>query len=165
MVHHIWGEEGVDWAGIDAAASYIGRYLRKWGRVSVTQTKEKFGTARVYCSFGWYQLHSITHPGYVRSRYPKWLWEIDCLYIAKILPRLTDWAVGPYHKWLYRRAYKLALRKWPHLAAEILMGADWTELLMGLDSRLLRTETAPNCWTIEWVDPLVSRKQPESEDE
>ena len=36
---------------------------------------------------------------------------------------------GYIDRFLYRRAYKLALRRWPHLRCELLEGADWPEYL------------------------------------
>lgn len=128
---HTWGEEGVDWEGIGEAARFIAEYLLRWGRVNVRDWKEKFGTVRVYCSLGWCQIHSITHPRYLYSQYPGWLWKLDVYHGYKIT-RLVNWFIVPYHKWLYRRAYRLAVEKWPHLTAEILNGADYHELLKGL---------------------------------
>lgn len=130
-MHH-WGDEGVDWEGISAAARYIGLGLRKWGRVGVCDYKEKFGTVRVYCSIGWYSLLSVTHPGWMHyGPYPKWLSTFD-IYHGHKLVRWMNFFVVPYHKWLYRRFYKKAIAKWPHLKNEILNSADWHELLKGL---------------------------------
>lgn len=125
---HSWGDEGVDWQGISDAAEFIGRNLRKWGRVNVTQYKEKYGTVRVYCSLGWHQVHCITHPGYAYSQYPNWLWYLDCLYLSRIV-RYLNWLIIPVHKYMYTWFYGRALRKWPHLRLEILSGADYPELL------------------------------------
>jgi hypothetical protein len=85
-MHH-WGDEGVDWQGIDEAAYYIGRFISRYGRISVSQTKEKWGCACVYCYApqNWYQI------------------------------------------FIYRLAYRLAIKKWPHLKEEILEGADWAD--------------------------------------
>lgn len=128
---HSWGEEGVDWHGISGAANEIGDFLVKWGRINVRDTKEKWGMCRCYLSLGWYQFHSITHPRSMFSRYPKWLWHLDCWYFSKIV-RILNFLVIPYHKWLYKLAYKRAVIKRPHLIAEILSGADFNELLVGL---------------------------------
>lgn len=128
---HSWGDSGVDWKGISDAAHYIGDGLRKWGRISVMDMKEKFGTVRVYCHFGWYQLHSITHPGHHYCRYPPWLWHLDCSWGSRSIPYISR-LVEPYQKWLYRFYYKRALRKWPHLREEILSCADYPELLKGM---------------------------------
>lgn len=62
---------------IGIIAEEIGSFLKKWGRVHVSQTKAKYGTCRVYVSFGWWGLHSITHPGYAYLRFPKWLQWVD----------------------------------------------------------------------------------------
>ena len=74
---HFWGDEDVDWKGIGDAAEYIGKGLRKWGRINVVQYKEKFGTVRVYCSLGIWSLHELTHPGHCYCRYPAWLWYLN----------------------------------------------------------------------------------------
>ena len=126
---HVWGDEDFDWKGLDEAIDFIHTNLVRWGRIGVRQAKEKWGCARIYCSLGWYQLHSITHPGHCFSRYPKWLWWLDCTYGSRIVPFLFNWLVVPYHKWLYRTVYKAACNKWPHLVDEICCDADFRELL------------------------------------
>ena len=128
---HSWGDENVDWKGINSAAEFIGVNLRRWGRVNVRDYKEKFGTVRVYCSLGWHQFHSITHPGWCRAQYPKWLWHLDCRVGSKIISPLNR-VILPYHIWLYRHLYSMAVRKWPHLRREILCMADYGDLLKGL---------------------------------
>lgn len=121
----------VDWRGINDAADWIGDYLVRWGRVGVTQTKEKYGTVRVYLSFGFQDFHSITHPTHHFNRYPKWLRNLD-FYVGRRLMSIINPIVIPYHGFLYKRAYSLALKKWPHLAREILVCADYLELLKDL---------------------------------
>jgi hypothetical protein len=128
---HSWGDDTVDWKGINDAARFIARYLIRYGRVSVLGCKEKYGTVRVYCVLGWHQIHSITHPGYAYNQYPDWLWRIDCVYGNRLIA-LVNWAVVPYHRWLYRRAYKAAIKRWPHLKQEILSDADYDHLLKDL---------------------------------
>lgn len=125
---HTWGDEDVDWEGINAAAEYIGLTLRKWWRVPVRDYKEKFGSVRVYCRLGWYQFHDITHPGYVYSRYPDWLWYLDCYYGNRICS-ILNWVVIPIHSLVYGWMYHRAVRRWPHLRREILSCADYRELL------------------------------------
>lgn len=132
---HSWGDDDVDWQGISDAAYFIGGFLKRWGRVHVTDMKEKFRSARVYTTFGWQSLFSITHPGWCYySPYPKWLMWLDIYYLSRVIPYL-NYVVFPYHKFLYRLAYKKALAKWPHLELEILCGADWPEYLKGLSSK------------------------------
>lgn len=129
---HEWGDKTFDWDGLDAAINFIDTNLVRWGRINVRQSKEKWGCARVYCTFGWYQFHSITHPRSCFNRYPKWLWWLDCVYGSKICKVLFNWWVIPYHCWLYRTVYWLACKKWPHLKTEICCCADYDELLEGL---------------------------------
>lgn len=119
---------------IDFIAQWIGSYLINFGRVNVTQTKEKYGTVRVYCTLGWYSIHDITHPGYSYSQYPKWLFNLDYSCFSKIVS-LFNPIVLKYHQWLYRRAYKKAVQKWPHLTYEILVCADYSEFLKGLSKK------------------------------
>lgn len=130
---HNWGDEFLYFEEVGEAAEYIGRFLRKWARVSVTNTKEKYGTVRVYCSFGWSQFFSITHPGYAYSRYPKWLWNLDVSYGSKLIHLLRiNNIIIPLQTMLYRYVYKQAIKKWPMIREEILNGADWDEYLGGL---------------------------------
>jgi len=132
MAYHQWGEEDCDWAGLDWCVNYLAKNLRRWGRVGVRQTKEKFGSLRCYLSLGWSQLHSITHPGHCFSRYPKWLWSLDIKYGTVIIPFLFNWFILPYHKWLYRKLYSDCVKRYPHLHDEILCAADFPQLLKEL---------------------------------
>jgi len=129
---HDWSDGWPYFADVDNAARYIGLFLRKWGRVGVRDYKEKFGTCRIYLSLGWEQLHSITHPGHCYSRYPHWLWILDCKYLSKIV-RLFNYVILPYHIWLYNKAYQNAIKKWPHIKEEILIQADFPDLIDGND--------------------------------
>lgn len=125
---HDWGDEGVDWVGIGNAAHYLSTYMKKWGRLSA-HSKEKYGTVRCYCHFGYLSLHGLIYPGYVYNQFPKWLWHLDCMYISKFLQFFFE---KPYVKWqvfIYKRAYQNALKKWPHLRKEILCAADHRELI------------------------------------
>ena len=124
---HRWGDKDVDWEGIGAAADFIGQYIAKWGRINVLQTKEKWGTVRVYINWGWSCFHAIIFPFHHYIK-PWWPAKIDFWLSGKIifiLYRLSD----PYRKFIYNRAYKLAVKKWPHLKQEIIIAADWPEFL------------------------------------
>lgn len=127
---HSWGDEGVDWEGINDAARFIARTISLFGRVSVFDYKEKFGTARVYCSFGWSGLYSIWRP--THCWYPKW-WptKLD-FWIGQTRPflKLVDFILPLQYK-LYAYAYKIAVHRWPHLYNEIVSMADHGELLEG----------------------------------
>lgn len=127
---HIWGDTGVDWKGIESAAEYIYDYLLRW-HVPVRDYKEKYGTVRVYTGLHWdrgWLLNHLFYPNHVYYRFPMWVRKMDCW-----IP--THWLnpiLHPFFCWLYRRAYKNSITKWPHLREEILSGADYSELLGGL---------------------------------
>lgn len=130
---HRWGDENVDWNGIEAAACFIADYCRRWGRFG-GQAKEKYGTVRFYASFGCYSLISLTHPGY---HYTWSIWQPYVKFdnaVGDYIVRYTGLQAffGWWQPKVYRRAYKLALQRWPHLRQEILCCADYSELLEGL---------------------------------
>lgn len=135
---HNWGDENVDWEGIGEAAWFIAKNLRRWGRVGVRDWKEKYGTVRVYCSFGWSQIQCIVKPGWCFNRWPRWLWLLDCN-VGRHLVRPLNKIVVPYQTWLYTYIYGRAIKKWPHLRLEILSGADYHELLKKYGVHTIKT--------------------------
>jgi hypothetical protein len=128
---HVWGDKDFDWEGLEAAMRGIVKEL-KFVRIPVRDFKEKWGTARIYCQLGWYSVHDIIYPGYAYSKFPQWLWDFDIYHGTEIVPFLCNWLVLPIHKYCYRRAYKRAIKKYPHLREEILCCADYNDLLYGL---------------------------------
>lgn len=129
MSYHEWGEwPDKLFRDVENAAQEIGDYCRKWGRIQVTSTKEKYGSARVYCHFGLHQIHSISHPGYVYNQYPKWLWTLDCNYGSKLLIPIQG-IVVKWQTYIYNKAYQKALKKYPHIRQEILSCADYREYI------------------------------------
>jgi len=133
MIMHSWGDKDFSdelFNQVDDAAEFIGHNLRKWFRVGVTQTKEKFGTARVYCHLGWSSFHCIFRPGYCWI--PKWWpWSLD-LKISEYVMPLLNRIVIPIQISGYRYFYQKAVKKWPHLREEILCCSDYPEYLKGL---------------------------------
>lgn len=127
MSYHSWNSNWPYFADVEEAAHFIGQYCRKWGRISVTQTKEKFGTARVYTHFGISGLHDLLYPGYHYYQLPKWTYILDALAGKCIRP--FDSIIASYQQFIYRRAYTKAIEKYPHITTEILGGADWHEYL------------------------------------
>ena len=124
---HQWGEEDFKWEYLDKAIHMIAEDLRFW-RIVVTQSKEKYGTCRIYCSLGWNCLLNITHPGYCWYPYPKWLIRLDLYVLSRIIPKL-NFLILPIHKWAYRNAYKKAVDMFPEIEEEICCMADYVELL------------------------------------
>lgn len=134
-------------ADLHRAAIDIGRYLTRHGRISVWDTKEKYGTARVYCTLGWGQLHDIAFPGYTHNRFPRWLWALDCMYLSRVVPVLCNAFVIPWQKRVYRKAYMEAVRLYPHLWWELTCAADYPELLVELPTAPAAQRDAP-----EWLE-------------
>lgn len=131
MAYHEWGEKDFDWKGLDAAGDYIGDNLVRWGRVNVRDVKEKYGSLRIYLSFGWFGLHSFTHPrhAYIRYKRDGLLWKLNSSYAVLKIFDLLNHVVVPYHILLYKYFYWRATKKWPHLADEIVDAADYCEYL------------------------------------
>lgn len=127
---HSWGDEDVDWKGIDDAAYYIGCFIATWGRIGVMQTKEKFGTVRVYCHLGFSCFHGLVYPWH-HWIHSWWPYKLD-LAISGAIAKYVNYVLYPWQKLVYRQAYKNAVKKWPHLKAEILDCADFYEELKGL---------------------------------
>lgn len=128
---HMWGQEDVDWQGINDAAYYIAHWLRVWARIPVQDYKEKYGTVRVYCGFGIAGIYGLWRPSYVW--YPKW-WPIKLdMWLTYHTP-IFNWInklVVPLQQRAYVWRYGQAVRKWPHLYKEIVSQADYGELFEG----------------------------------
>lgn len=128
MIHQ-WGEENFDWKGLDEAGWYIGRWLRTWTRLSVFDIKEKFGSLRIYCHFGWDCFYSIWRPSHCWIS-PWWPYRLD-LAVSKYVMPIINILIIPLQKKAYVWRYKKAVEKWPHLRDEILSDADYGELFEG----------------------------------
>lgn len=116
-------------------ACEMGSYMMRWGRIHVTDMKEKLHTARVYCFLGHTSLHTLLFPRRIMKHpnFPSWLWKLDLYYLGDILTfiaRITGFY--KYQKFIYRQAYKNAVKWYPHRKDAILNGADYLELLEDL---------------------------------
>lgn len=122
---HTWGDGFKYFNEVDAAAYYIGDFCAKWGRIHVTQCKEKYGTVRVYCSLTCDNLQELLFPhyGFIKGPYKLMTFPI----FRPLRPLIFMW-----QKFIYRLAYKKAISKWPMIKKEILCCADWDEYLEGL---------------------------------
>lgn len=100
-------------------------------KIPVHDAKEKWGTVRVSCTFGWYSLHDVVYPGYHFNQFPRWLQTIDYHVLSTVVQQLSKLAY-PWQKRYYRRVYAEAVKKYPHHRTAILEWADWPELLKGL---------------------------------
>lgn len=137
---HDWSSNWPHFADVGEAADYIGAFCKKWGKIRVSQTKEKYGTARVYCSFsGCPNLHELFWPGHYYIRWERLGFFGDILQWIdnKIIDNIIyysgiNYIFVPYQEFIYRLAYKRAMKKYPHIKKEIKHGADFDELLKNL---------------------------------
>ena len=124
---HHWGDD-FDFASIGHAADEIGAYCVKWGRIPVTQTKEKYGTVRVYNSWGIENLYWLIRPNYHYYKLPIWVRKLDDRTFGKLF-RFALPLIFKYQTYIYNKAYQKAVKKYPHLREEILVNADWPEFI------------------------------------
>lgn len=124
---HRWGDKDVDWAGINDCCEILSNYCLKWARLGGS-TKEKFGTVRFYAQFNGLSLHNLFYPGYHYYQFSRKIIYLDENLISKILSPLNP-LFFQWQKFIYKRAYKICLKKYPHLREEILCCADYPEYL------------------------------------
>ena len=119
MPSHYWGDEDFDWNSLYEAERELRHIMIRYGRIGV-HSKEKYGTLRFEIFFCDGTLHSITHPGYVRSRYPKWLWRFDLDYrpLRFLTPLINFW-----QKLVLQYAFTIVCNKYPHIRDEIINDA------------------------------------------
>lgn len=126
---HIWGDEGVDWAAINAVAEEIPHHMRRWGRITV-HGKEKYGTVRLEFLYYGFSLNQFFFPGYMyygNSRIQKVFHKIDMSATAQwIYTNLINPWYTKYQMWITKRAIKKAVKKYPHIRKEILSDILWT---------------------------------------
>jgi hypothetical protein len=117
MPYHYWGDEDFDWNALYSAEKEIRNICMKYARVCIL-SKEKYGTIR-WEHFGVCDdtLHSLTHPGYMYSQYPKWLWSLD----LKIRPLKFVYPIIRFWQSLViQYAFTITCLKYPHIQNEIL---------------------------------------------
>lgn len=128
---HSWGDGFQYFGDVENAASNIGNFCRRWGRINISQTKEKYGTARVYVHFGTYDLHGLIWPGYAYIQYPKFY---HILTFRFLLPFAS--IIHIYQKFIYKTAYLRMIKKYPHIRDEICDGADYSEFILTPEERI-----------------------------
>ena len=118
MPYHEWGDEDFDWDSLYKAES-LGRKILKFFRIGV-HSKEKYGTIRwsMYLFNG--TMHSLTHPGYVSSQYPKWLWSFD---VKRKPLRFLKFIILPLQKVAIKLMFIYLTKKFPHIIDEIISDA------------------------------------------
>lgn len=128
---HRWGDENVDWEGIEECCHILYKICTKYGRLG-GQLKEKWGEIRFYARFEKLSLHSLIYPGYHFIQFPNWLYKLDNKVISPVLNFFFGKVFLKYQRYMYRLGYKRCLKAYPHLREEILSASDHDNLLEGL---------------------------------
>lgn len=138
MPFHDWSDNTFDWKSLYKAEQEICDIL-KLARIGV-HSKEKYGTLRwaIYLFRG--NMHDLTHPGYVYSQYPKWLWKFD------VRTKPFRWLGKPI-RWFQREIISIAFvtvcQKYPHIVKEIV--CDMHEELLPTHLRKIRNSMWTRC--------------------
>lgn len=129
---------------------FVVKNLMRWGRINVSDWKEKYGSLRVYCTFGWYEFHTLVHPGRKYVTWPTWVRTIDIKLTEVILERLKlSLVVFAWQKLIYNVVYHLAFRLFPDQALKLYLGMDYPEHL----------------WSRDRLEVMVLKKQLEDAEE
>lgn len=113
---------------LEKIAHEIGSSLRKYGRIGVTNTKEKHGLVRVTCHFGFFTLHDIIYPGVKYTRFSKRINNLDLDYISDVVMKISPF-LEPIQERVYKEVYKYYIKKYPQFKKEILEGADYKTIV------------------------------------
>jgi len=119
MVSHYWGDKDFDWDSLYKAEQLGNKLMKSLGRIGV-HSKEKFGSLRWDLHLFDGTLHSLTHPGYVYSQYPKWLWELDVEYRPL---RFLVYPIQFYQSLIVKLTFLYLCYKFPHIEREIILDA------------------------------------------
>ncbi len=125
---------------------YIAKRLIRYGLISVQDHKTKYGSIRVYVSFGIHDLLDLfeiviysngiwflyTRTSFYKSKgyyYFKDTLIGKLLRKARIPDIINDFLIIPYQKLIYKMVYRRAIRKFPNFKYNMLDGADYPELI------------------------------------
>ncbi len=133
MTHHFWGDDDFDWASLNEAITYICETCRVWGRLPV-YGKEKWGNGDFYAYWWGGTVTELVNPVVLgKIGMPYWLYELDLKYSHRVVKPLGIYRIFvKYQEWVYRRAFRQAIKRWPHIREELLGGMNDSELLEDL---------------------------------
>ncbi len=131
--YHDWSDDTFDWEGLSNAGHIIYTTL-KFARIGC-RPKEKFGTLRVSAMFFRGSLHELQYPGYYYCNYKyfkDFRWHLDIYFWPNFfrytgLGKLIFWTQVPF----YTLGYYIAMKRYPHLAEEICVDADFPQWIIG----------------------------------
>lgn len=129
MPHHDWSDDDFDWKSLNKAINTIHKLCVRYGRIGI-HSKEKFGTHRCSTYFFSGHFHDLTHPGYVASRYPKWLWKLDIYHSPKFFKYTgLTWLIRKYQALVYKLVFLYVCTKYLHIVDEIVSDVDGYEII------------------------------------
>lgn len=126
---HKWGDKNFDWNALDNAGRDLNFIFKTFGRIGL-HWKEKWGCLRTSTYFFDGSLHSLTHPSYVYSQYPKWLWTFN-VYYSRYFFKYTGllFLIRHWQYIVYTLGYTYICIKYLHIVNEIMHDAENYELL------------------------------------
>lgn len=132
MPHHDWSDKSFDWKSLNKAEILGNKIMKRLARIGI-HSKEKYGTIRwsLYLFNG--TLHSLTHPGYVYSQYPKWLWSFD---VRNKPLKFLQKPINLYQKLIVALTFEYLVYKYPHITDEIISDAPRELLFKKLSKRV-----------------------------
>jgi hypothetical protein len=152
MPTHYWGDDSFDWKSLYLAEIDV-RNIVKLARIGI-HSKEKYGTLRWDFYFCDGSLHSLTHPGYMFSQYPKWLWRFDVTYepLKFIAPLIRF-----FQKKLVMYAFHVVCSKYPNVKAEIIEDAPINMLppTLALEVARMWSNSCKHCGKMSTTDNYI----------
>jgi hypothetical protein len=140
MAMHMWGDKDFDWTALNNAINEIYFWGNKVGRIG-GQIKEKYGEVRWYAHvYGAERLSDLIYPGY---HYYQWPAHRKPMYniidqVSSIYMRPFKRLTFQYQKFFYAFAYRMAIKKYPHVADEIIACVDHKELLFKKEKEMIK---------------------------
>lgn len=131
MPYHDWSDTTFDWKSLNDALSTGTKLMERFGRIGV-DSKEKFGSLRWNIALFNGSMHSLTHPSYYYSQYPKWLYSFDWQYRPL---RFLVLPINAWQKLVVKLTFNYLVYKYPHIIDEIISDAPREMLSKELSKR------------------------------
>ncbi len=131
MTYHRWGDEDFDWEALNEAMNDIFNFCKKWAYMHI-HMKEKYGSIRYEFTFSYLvksyiPLHDILKPGYLYIRYTNneklnnFIFWLDRNMVGPLIRVMRiDALINKYRRWIFDKSIIKTVKKYPHIAEEIL---------------------------------------------
>lgn len=161
MPYHEWHDEWFEKYGNDLnkAINFCMTNWKRWGRIG-SHGKEKYGTFRHHAWFydSHWPIHSLIKPGYVYYQWPKWFYKIELTIISPLVRySLLPWVIRKWQQYVYNMTIQRAVKKWPHLEAELVEDCEFEFLRPCLFGKLDGKNEKGKYWiTLSPSEPTVN---------